>query len=100
MKKPNIFKPIINHKLCNNKRVYYSYLDSSFDDMLDTTSDVDATLNRLLNSGSYIFSKVVEIKTKEKNYRTKIAGKLKDKIVTIDKEVIPINEIVEIKEIK
>ena len=101
MKKPNIFKPTINHKICNNKRAYYSFLenDQKQKDTRYEKEEPKVTINRLLNSGSYIFSKKVEIITNNKTYTTKIAGKMGDKIVTLDKDVIAIDDIKQIKEI-
>ena len=99
MKKPNIFKPTINHKITNNKRAYYSFLESNDEEFRNSNEDPEITLNRLLNSGSYIFSKKVKIVTNDKTYRTKNAGKMGDKIITLDKDVIALNDIKEIKEI-
>ena len=98
-KKPEIFKPNIGN-INNNRKTYYSFLD----DKLGIEREVEQKeepmdfINRLSNNGSYIFSKKVIIKTKDKIYDTKIAGKLGDKIITLDNESIRIGEIEKIYE--
>lgn len=57
---------------------------------------VEAKLKKLFQSRRYIFNIGVEIITKRKVYDTKIAGKVKNSIVTIDGEVIPMIEIEDI----
>ncbi len=95
MKKSNIFKPDIGD-INNNEKVYYSYLN----DKLDINNNPDEFIKNLDNNGSYIFSKNVIIKTKDNTYDTKIAGKIKNKIITIDSKVIPVEEIIDIYEYK
>ncbi len=101
-KKPEIFKPEIG-KVDNNKKTYYSFLD----DRLDVKSDhvlegkgenIIDFMNRLSRSGSYVFNKDVVIVTKDNKYETRIAGKLGNKIVTLDNESININDIIKIYE--
>ena len=57
-------------------------------------------MNKLAKSGSYIFNKDVIIVTKDKKYETRIAGKLGDRIVTLDNDSININDIIKIYEKK
>ncbi len=96
-KKPEIFKPDIG-VVNNNRKSYYSFLD----DRLDIKSDIEQVeqpidfINRLSKSGSYMFNREVVIITKDKRYETKIAGKIGNKIVTLDNESIDINEILKI----
>ena len=90
-KKSNIFKPDIGY-VNNNKQVYYSFLE----DNLDREEDPREFIKNLDRSGSYMFSKEVNKKTKDKTYDTKIAGKREDKIITLDKDVIPIDNIISI----
>ena len=94
MKKSDIFKPDVIG-VNNNEKVYYSYLDDKLDIKSNNPSEF---ISRLDKNGSYMFSKRVVIKTRENIYDTKIAGKVKDKIITIDSKVIPISEIVDIYE--
>ena len=50
-------------------------------------------IRKLFKSSRYIFNINVLIKTDKKDYDTKIAGKVKNSLVTVDNEVIPIIEI-------
>lgn len=98
-KKPEIFKPNIGN-INNNRKTYYSFLDDKLGIEREAEQKEEPIdfINRLSNNGSYIFSKKVIIKTKDKTYDTKIAGKLGDKIITLDNESIRIGEIEKIYE--
>ena len=64
MKKPEIFKPRIEHDLNNNKNAYYSFIKEN-EQIRKTNEDPVDTLDRLIKSNSYIFNKKVLIVTKE-----------------------------------
>ena len=101
MKKiPNIFKPEINHKINNNRNVYYSFIEEEVNNTSNErkTEDVVEKINRLIKENSYIFNKQVLIKTKEREYLTKIAGKMQNKIITVDGHSINIDDIIAIEE--
>lgn len=101
MKKPEIFKPNIGN-INNNKKSYCSFIDSrgevdKFINNEDGEEPIDF-INRLSKSGSYIFNKDVIIETKDKKYNTRIAGKLGNRIITLDNDSININDIIKIYE--
>ena len=101
-KKPEIFKPEIG-KVDNNKKTYYSFLEDRLDietDKYEENEDVIDFMNKFAKSGSYIFNKDVIIVTKDKKYETRIAGKLGDRIVTLNNDSININDIIKIYEKK
>ena len=100
MKKiPKIFKPNIDHQINNNRNVYYSFIEEKVDSYCDDyVEDPIDTLNRLINENAYIFNKKVLIKTKNKDYLTKIAGKMGEVVITIDGDSININDITQIIE--
>ena len=56
-------------------------------------------INDLLNENGYIFNKKIDIITKDNVYHTSIANVLKDKIITMDKDIINISDIKDIKRI-
>lgn len=95
MKKPEIFKPIIEHKLNNNKNTYYSFVKEEIKEIKEDPVD---TLDRLIKNNSYIFNKNIKIITKDKEYNTKIAGKIGKKVITLDGDSINIDDIEVIKE--
>lgn len=101
-KKPEIFKPEIG-KIDNNKKAYYSFLEDRLDiktDEYEENDDVITFMNKLARSGSYIFNKDVIIVTKDKKYETRIAGKLGDRIITLDNDSIKVDDIIKIYEKK
>ncbi len=89
---PGLYKGHANKEI--NKKVYYSW-DKDDNDIRN--SRATTSIDSLLNSGSYIFNTKVLIKTKNKNYETRIAGKMGNKIITFDNDAITISEIVDIK---
>ena len=106
MKKiPNIFKPESDHRFDNNKKVYYSYLDNIFiepkDDLKRNAKleDPSSVIYRLSHGGSYIFNKNVIIKTRDKTYRTKIAGTINNRVITLDGNSILLDDIISIDEV-
>lgn len=98
MKKPDIFKP--NVHVNNNRKVYYSFLDDrlNIDKENDYEEDPRDFIENLSKSGAYMFSKNVIIKTKDKTYDTRIAGKIGDRIITLDNDSINISDIERIYE--
>ena len=66
----------------------------------EENEDVIDFMNKLAKSGSYIFNKDVIIVTKDKKYETRIAGKLGDRIITLDNDSIKVDDIIKIYEKK
>lgn len=96
-KKTEIFKPHIGN-INNNKKAYYSFLDDKLNIEREEKSNETPIdfINNLSKSGSYIFGKNVVIITKNQKYETRIAGKLGNRIITMDNKSIDINDIIEI----
>ena len=92
--KPSIFKPNMTF-IDTNKKTYYSYLEKPFikDNNIEESVDVLEFLNKISNNWSYVFSKKVIIVTDNKTYDTRVAGKIGNKIITIDNDSININDI-------
>ena len=57
---------------------------------------VDDKIKKLFKSSRYVFNIGVIIKTKKKEYDTKIIGKVKNSLITFENEEIPIVEIEDI----
>ncbi len=98
-KKPKIFKPDIG-EVNNNKKAYYSFLEDRLNISTEEEpkEDVVDFVNRLSKSGSYIFNKDVVIVTKDKRYETKIAGKIGNRLITLDNESINVDDVIKIYE--
>ena len=97
-KLPEIFKNARSSIKTNNKKVYYtserekdSNVGKPFSN--DDTFSVEDKIKKLFKSSRYIFNINVLIKTDKRDYDTKIAGKVKNSLVTVDNDVIPIVEI-------
>lgn len=100
MKKlPEIFKKNIESSHINNKKVYYAsqeeklFRNSQKVNNINDNISVEDKIRKLFKSSRYIFNIDVVIKTNKKDYDTKIAGKVKNSLVTVDNEIIPIVEI-------
>lgn len=96
---PKIFKKTVDSKLANNKKVFYMSekdnheLKETTNNRDDLTLTVEDKIRKLFKSSRYVFNINVIIKTDKKDYDTKIAGKVKNSLVTINNEIIPIIEI-------
>ncbi len=100
---PQIFKNKIDASHNHNKKVYYTSENQNIisSNNVRTTSlsefndsmSVEDKIKRLFKSSRYIFNIQVLIKTDKKDYDTKIAGKIKNSLVTVDNDIIPIVEI-------
>ena len=102
MEKPKLFKPVIDKKLNNNRNSYYSLFDNLDINHIkkkkvNNIEPIDK-LNELFNRNNYIFNIPVLIKTNEKTYNTKIAGKMGNSIITTSSESILIKDIISIEE--
>ena len=85
MKKlPKIYQNNINKKINNNKRV--TYLNNNDNAVRDT-------IDKIFNGIGYSYNIPVIIEANNKVYDTSIVTRTKKKIVTLDNDVISINDI-------
>ena len=77
----------------NNQKIY------SINKEIKNKIDITSKINHLVNENGYLFNKNIEIITKDHIYHTSIASILEDKIITMDKDVIRINDILDINRI-
>lgn len=108
MKKPKVYANPIDKKIKNNQELFDSelYIDNqSLELRSKTFNETDDYKNltvlekieKLLNRNGYIFNVDVSIITKEKKYNTKIAGKVNNHLITLDNDIININDIIELE---
>ena len=95
---PNIYKGQIPGNVKNNKDMCYvseSGVEKPVEKKVhaDQPGTVEEKLKRLFRNSRYVFNIGVIIETSRKTYDTKIAGQVKNSIVTVDGDVIPIIEI-------
>jgi len=89
---PNIYKSPVSKNNTHNKDVFYVKDDDSLSNR-NQEGTVEEKLSKLFKSSRYIFNIGVIIRTAKGDYDTKIAGKVKNSIVTVDGDTIPIIEI-------
>ena len=105
-KLPRIFRNDIDKEIHNNRKVYY--VKSEGDDFtfstrkekkenFDRNSKVQEKLNAIFKPGRHSFNVGVEIVTASKTYDTKIAGKVRDCLINLDNDVIPLKDVLDIR---
>ena len=93
MKKKKIYVNKITSKIGNNQEL--CKVEEKNNVKIDNIS-VQDKLNRLLNTNGYIFNKKVKIITNSKTYETNIASLIGNNIVTLDNNIININDVKDI----
>lgn len=94
MKKlPKLYKNEISKPLNNNKK--YCYLK---DEKEDRSNSIEDKLHNIFNGIGYSYNIPVRIKTKNKEYNTSLVTKTKNNLITLDNEVIKIEDIISIEE--
>ncbi len=98
MKKDKIYVNKIDKKIYNNQRSFDINNDNDNDlekyeyDKLSVNEKID----KLFNRNGYVFNVGVKIITDKKEYQTKVAGKVNNNLVTMDNDIIQINDIKDI----
>ena len=96
MKKEKIFINKIEKKLHNNQKI--SEIKNENIDIVKDNEIIDVTdkINKLFNTNGYLFNIKVRIITNHKEYHTKIAGKINNHLITMDNDIINIDDIKDI----
>lgn len=93
MKKlPELYKNINSKPKDNNKKVYY--MENKEQEI--KKSSIEDELESIFNTLGYSYNIPVEVKTKENVYHTSLVTKTKDNVLTIDNQIIPIKDILQI----
>lgn len=96
---PKIYHNKINKKLNNNRNVYYSNNTYDEERSLDSRTILQK-INDIFASPNYVYKANVEISLKDKKVTKRIIGRNKDYIITMDNDLIPIKDILDIKSTK
>ena len=98
-KKINLFVNKIEKELRNNEKVYYSNVDRNVETVNESKSSVDLNqkINSIFKSNNYVYKANVRIKFKDKEEIKKVVGKNKNYLITLDNELIPIIDIVDVE---
>ena len=92
MKKNKVFVNKIENKIGNNQ----SSCEVGEENIINDNDIVEDKLNRLFNTNGYIFNIKVKIITNDKTYDTKIASRVGNSIITLDNDVINIDDVKDI----
>lgn len=95
---PKVFHNKVDKKFNNNRSVYYS--NNNYNEEVIDTRNVVQKINDIFSSPNYVYKANVEITLKDKKVTKRIIGRNKNYIITMDNDLIPITDIVDIKSIK
>ncbi len=93
--KPKMYQNKVSKEFHNNKLIYTSF-DKYNSDIRYDTSDIRKKINDIINSNTFIYSKLVHIIIGNEMITRKIIGVYNNNIITIDNEYIPIDNIKDI----
>ena len=96
---PKVFHNKIDKKFDNNRSVYYSSNTYDEDRSVDTRT-VLQKINDIFSSPNSVYKANVEITLKDKKVTKRIIGRNKNYIITMDNDLIPISDIIDIKSTK
>ena len=98
-KKYNLFVNKIDKTLNNNERVYYSNVETK--ELTKTNTEKNPNLNQKINSiftsSNYVYKAQVKLILKDKEETKKIVGKNQKYLITMDNELIPSSDILDIE---
>ena len=95
MDKPKVFRNTINKSIKNNENVFYS--KNKVKNEIKESKNIIQKINEIFASPNYIYKANVKIKTNDDIITTRIIGRNKDYIITMDNKLIPIKNIIDIK---
>lgn len=91
---PKVFANKIEKKINNNDT--YSVTKNEEENIRNYTIDVSKKINDIFKSPRYVYKANVDIKLKNETIKRKIIGKKNNNLITIDNELIPISDIIDI----
>ena len=95
MKKNKIFKNKVDNRLGNNQKSFNITEQGDINEKIieNDTLSINEKIEKLFNRNGYIFNVNVKIITDNREYDTKIAGKVNNHLITLDNDIIAINDI-------
>ena len=99
-KLPKVFANKIDKELKNNKTVYYNKNEErkiEEKDPLSSILTVNQKINQIFSSARYVYKADVVITTKNGKLNKRIIGRNRNELITMDNEVININDIIDIE---
>lgn len=99
-KKPSVFVNKVDKKFENNARVYYGKATEERSATLSSSSikpNIEQKISNIFASPSYVYKAEVKIHLKSGIVTKKIVGKNRNYLITMDNELIPIQDIIDIE---
>lgn len=102
MKKlPKIYQAESTKKISNNKKhCYIKNITDITENKITENYSVAEKLEQIFSGLGYSYNIPLIITTKNKKYNTSLIAKTKNNVITLENEIIPISDIVDIKEKK
>lgn len=97
MNLPRVYQNRNIGSINNDQEYFYSALNNKNNIEIKKV-DVDKKINNLFKSNKYIYKINVHIITNKKEMDTTIIGKINNNLITIENNLIPIKDIVDINE--
>ena len=102
-KLPGVFPGKVKKDSGNNKKVFYSnknendIKENSIENIPKTEKNIKQKIKTIFNSPNYIYKADVEIKLKNEIITKRIIGRNNINLITMENELIPIKDIIDIK---
>ncbi len=98
-KLPKVFANKIDKNLNNNETVYYNKNEvrSEQKDNSSSIFTVNQKINQIFSSARYVYKADVIITTKNGKMNKRIIGRNRNELITMDNEVINVNDILDIE---
>lgn len=99
---PKVFQNNIDKDVSNNDKYYYSANNNKNiernlnGELKNKNKSINKKINEIFSSPTYVYKANVEITTKDSSFTTKIIGRNKNYLITMDNKTIPIVDIVDI----
>lgn len=98
MKKlPKIYQNEFNKKISNNKKTCYIKNEEQALVEPMTEIKIKKIIDEVFSGLGYSYNIPLTITTKTKEYQTSLIAKTKNRVVTLDNDIIPLSEIISIK---
>ena len=103
-KKPNVFVNKIDKNIENNERVFYGKANEKKEEVSNEIktekvrgNNIEQKIANIFASPNYVYKVNVKITFKDKEVIKKIVGKNRNYLITMDNELIPIVDIIDIE---
>ncbi|MCH5167153.1 MAG: hypothetical protein J1F35_04585 [Erysipelotrichales bacterium] len=95
---PKVFQNRNIGVINNDQEYFYSSSSKTQNNVQSKKINVEEKINKIFNSNKFVYKIKVLINTKEEEINTTIIGKVNHNLITINNELIPIKDILDINE--